>query len=139
MPKRIWVDATRCSGCKICEQVCSKTHHNLQNPSKTAIRINTVFTEDKIWHTHTVCQQCGADAPCIKACPTGALYWDEKTKIPHLAIDTTKCDSCFVCVSACPYNAIYRHPALNTPIFCDLCNGDPQCMRWCPMGAIRLE
>ena len=138
MPKRIWIDETRCSGCKICEQICAKTHYNSQNSSKTALKIHTVFTEEKIWHTHTVCQQCGPDAPCIRSCPTGALYWKTDGKVPHLAIDLNKCEGLFVCVSTCPYNAIYRHPALNNPIFCDLCEGDPQCMRWCPMGAIRL-
>ncbi|MHA1615970.1 MAG: 4Fe-4S dicluster domain-containing protein [Candidatus Njordarchaeales archaeon] len=136
MAKHIFVDSVRCSGCKICEQVCAKTHFNVLNVSKSAIRIHTEFTQDKMRHTHNVCQQCGPSAPCIRACPENALFWDEEKN--RLAIDLNKCVGHFNCVAACPYNAIYRHPALKHPIFCDLCDGDPQCVKWCPMGAIRL-
>ena len=136
MYKHIVVDETRCSGCKICEQVCAKTHYDVLNVSKSAIRIHTEFTKEKIWHTHSVCQQCGPDAPCIKACPEGALYWDDEKN--RLAINLDKCRGHFNCVAACPYNAIFRHPGLNNPIFCDLCDGSPECIKWCPMGAIRL-
>ena len=40
----------------------------------------------------------------IEVCPTGAFFWNKKTKRPD--VDNKKCLSCGVCVRECPVNAI---------------------------------
>jgi len=44
--------------------------------------------------------ECGG----IEICPTGAFFWNKKTKKPD--IDNSKCTSCGVCVRECPVDAI---------------------------------
>ena len=45
--------------------------------------------------------ECGG----IEACPTGALFWDEKKE--KIGIDNSKCTNCGLCVRACPVQAIH--------------------------------
>lgn len=47
------------------------------------------------------CQHCENPA-CLKVCPTGATYRDEKGRVE---IDYDKCIGCRMCMAACPYNA----------------------------------
>ncbi len=44
--------------------------------------------------------ECGG----IEVCPTGAFFWNKKTKRPD--VDNKKCTSCGVCARECPVNAI---------------------------------
>lgn len=45
-------------------------------------------------------QECGG----FEVCPTGAFFWNQKTKRPE--IDIKKCISCGACAKTCPINAI---------------------------------
>jgi len=53
-------------------------------------------------------------------------------------INAGECVGCHACVDACPFGAIYVHPDIDVPLKCDLCgdNGEPQCAKMCPTGAI---
>ena len=132
------VDLAKCSGCLICMQVCSLVHFKEQNTSKSRIRIVTDYTPQSIYRYVFVCQHCGPDAPCIKACPENAIVW----KDDHIEIDFEKCTSCRICEKVCPYNAVRFHPDYEYPLICDLCKttdyNAPQCIKYCPMGAIKL-
>lgn len=44
--------------------------------------------------------ECGG----IEVCPTGAFFWNKKTKRPE--IDNSTCTSCGLCVGECPVKAI---------------------------------
>jgi NAD-dependent dihydropyrimidine dehydrogenase PreA subunit len=44
-----------------------------------------------------------ADCNCIRACPTGAFYWDDKNKT--IAVDKDKCVNCGKCV-CCDVGAV---------------------------------
>ena len=47
---------------------------------------------------------CLHSGDCVKACKFGAIYIDEKTKLP--VVDIKKCVACGACVSACPRGLI---------------------------------
>lgn len=81
-----------------------------------------------------LCVSCPG-TPCVKACPTGALYVDETLRMPK--VNEAKCSSCGECVKVCPYKAIrFERSVYAYPLICDLCNGDPQCVKVCWPGAL---
>ncbi len=73
------------------------------------------------------CRHCPPDeAPCVKACPKGAIY---EIAEGILAIDHELCDGCGKCVEACPYGAI--EIVNGAAAKCDLClklYEEPQCI-----------
>ena len=42
----------------------------------------------------------------------------------------------WACMMVCPYGAVREDS--EKMIKCDLCDGDPVCVRWCPTHAIRF-
>ena len=72
----------------------------------------------------------------MKSCDSGAI---EKTKDGYVAIDQEKCIACEECITACPFDAIFMDPVDNKAIVCDLCQGDPKCVQWCPTEALTLQ
>jgi len=131
--KRIKVIPERCSGCRICELSCAHYHYGVMNPKKSAIRLFSLYP-NPIIRTPIVCRQCD-DPECQKSCPSEAIVLSDG----FLRIDPDLCTNCLACVDACPYGAIFVHPDLDTPIKCDLCSGQPRCVRDCPKHALTLS
>ncbi len=46
-------------------------------------------------------------------------------------VDQEKCISCGKCFGACPGAVPFLHPETNKVIVCDLCGGDPECVKVC--------
>lgn len=133
---RIVFNPLLCSGCKICQQVCSIVHFNSQNPTKARLKINTIFKpKGVVYHKSYICMAC-SDALCIQVCPTDAL---KRNKFGYIEVDVEKCIACWECTKVCPYNAIFMHPEIRYPLICDFCGGDPACVKWCPMGALSIR
>lgn len=90
-----------------------------------------------------VCQQCD-DAPCLEACPEEAISRAPKTNA--VVVDQDLCIQCGSCVSACVIGldavaseqklAIRLDADTQFPLKCDLCSGDPQCVKFCPTEAL---
>ncbi|MEG6520614.1 4Fe-4S dicluster domain-containing protein [Desulfotomaculum sp. 1211_IL3151] len=131
--KVLAADPNKCLGCRICEQWCSMFHFRVNNPKKS--RISVVRSHETYMDYPFSCQQC-ADTPCIKACPVKiqALSVDENTGA--IKVDEEKCIACGLCVKACPNQAIKKHPTEKHMLICDLCGGDPQCVKHCPGDAL---
>jgi len=120
----------RCSGCKLCEVVCSMSHFNVVNPRKSRVRVMVLYPQPVI-RMPIVCNQC-KDPKCADACPTGAI-----TRVDGIVkINAEECIGCEQCVISCPFGAIYTHEDYNVPFKCDLCGGDPECVKACPKDAI---
>jgi len=132
-------DCIRCMGCEV---ICSFAKEHEVNPEMSRIRVVPKELEwiegasSKIV-THQVCQQCPGTAPCLKACPVeGAINRDSGRGT--VLIDDTRCTRCQECVRACPFHAIWYHKEKHRILKCDLCGGEPECVRWCPVDVLRL-
>jgi carbon-monoxide dehydrogenase iron sulfur subunit len=148
----VLVDFDKCTGCRTCESICANANQkvtvngeelaDLGNPAKANIRVAVYYPSVDI-PNHCVC--C-SDAPCITACPVpvdaatkrSALYRDPKTQA--VLVDNVRCIACGLCATACKTQrtgAILLNAATNKPEgICTLCNGDPQCVKYCPFGAL---
>jgi len=56
-----------------------------------------------------------------------------------IIVDEQRCDGCGWCIGACEYGAITIHPDTGKAIVCDVCEGEPKCIQWCPDGALSLK
>ena len=148
----VLVDFDKCTGCRTCEAVCANANQKVEvngemladlgNPSKANIRVAVYYPTVDIPNR---CVSC-SDAPCVAACPvpadpeTGrkALYRDPKTQAVKTDVD--RCIACGLCANACKTQrtgAILLNSITNKPEgICSLCEGDPQCVKYCPFGAL---
>ncbi len=96
------IDLTKCCRCHACVAAC-RVEHFL--PLHVAwVKLIAYESEDAgivdISTFPVRCNQC-KDAPCVKACPTGASQ-QRPDGIVH--IEAGKCIGCRNCVAACPYH-----------------------------------
>ena len=128
--KRLTIHPEQCTGCRLCEIVCSVRKDGASDPSRSRIRILTNEGGDAF--SPVVCQHC-EDPLCAAVCPVNAVQRDETGCI---ASDAQRCVSCKACLAICPrWGIAFREK----PMRCDLCNGDPACVKACETGAIRYE
>lgn len=127
MTKRIEVNSNICTGCRYCEAICSVTHEKRQvNPRLTRIKVVSNILGGK--DDPKVCHQC-AKPLCMSACPSRAIELDAPLGIPKII--ESKCTGCRVCVTTCPFGEMFFDERRNIAIKCDLCDGDPQCVKFC--------
>ena len=126
------IDNEKCTGCRVCEMVCSIKHDNVVNPLRSRIRI--IKSEWQGRYTPVTCRQCKSPR-CLSACPVNAISRDETSN--RVVIDYKLCTGCRKCITACPFGALGFDPVDKKVIKCDLCDGDPQCVRFCETEAIR--
>ncbi len=131
MSKMLMIYPERCSGCHECELACSFFHDAEFRPHTSRIQVSSWEMEGL--SIPTTCMQC-EDAPCAAACPAGALSYEPENS--RVAWDEKKCIGCRMCTLACPFGAIVFEAAKRRIIKCDLCDGNPECVRVCPESAI---
>ncbi len=132
MTKVLAIDYEKCTGCRLCELVCSVKHEGVSNPARSRIKI--VKWEQEGIFIPTVCYQC-EEAPCIAVCPTNARFYDEEWG--RTIIDYDQCLGCKACIVVCPFGATKFDPVAKKVITCDLCDGDPECVKFCETKAVR--
>jgi len=131
-PKTLSVDPAKCSGCKDCELACAKRHNGINKPTRSRIRIIQGDVRDGFYLPMT-CQQCESP-PCLAACPNNAISRDNA--LNRVMIQDALCIGCQMCVSACPFGAMLFDSDLGLAFKCDLCDGDPDCVRVCEPKAL---
>jgi formate dehydrogenase iron-sulfur subunit len=154
-----FTDASLCIGCKACEVACKQwnqlpsdgfkftgnSYDNTEMLSATTWR-HVAFKEklskdESRWlMLSDVCKHC-EDAPCLQACPTGAIVYNE---FGDVYIQPDICNGCAYCISACPFGVISRSKEDGRAHKCTLCydrqtHGDtPACAKACPTASIQF-
>ena len=137
MGRMIVVNIDKCTGCGTCELFCSFKHHDEFNPIKSRIHKN-MFLEQAL-SIPVVCYQC-EEPWCGKVCPAGAIT-TEKDKMMNatlVKVNENKCVGCKMCMLACPFGCIVVSEKGHAEK-CDLCGGDPECVKFCARGALKFE
>jgi len=129
--KILSIDISRCTGCRACEYACSFVHSGAFNRWNSRITISH-FLNDFIF-IPSVCTQC-EEAYCVSVCPTQALTKNRETGV--VEFDPNKCIVCKQCVIACPWGSIKLNHTGREIIKCDLCGGDPECVKVCQAKAL---
>ena len=131
--KMVTCDPDKCTGCTVCEYICSLTKEKAFSAQKSRIRTMRLHP---LVNISIACRLC-SPAPCVTACPRDSLKQSEQTGV--IIIDDEKCDGCSWCIEACDYGAVLLHPEKKVVVVCDLCEGEPKCVELCPKDALELR
>jgi phenylglyoxylate dehydrogenase beta subunit len=125
------IEEGRCpTGCRACREECAAAR---RKRGAEEAGIKELHLEEIGAHTAYTCNQCSEPA-CLDVCPTGAVRKAPEDGI--VRIDSKKCLGCGLCHLACPYGGVDFHAGATVASKCDLCDGDPQCIKACPASAI---
>ncbi len=96
------IDLKLCIGCQACSLACKQEYGTPRGVYWTKTLIEEVGTYPNVTRVYTpqICNHC-EEAPCEKACPTGASYTDIEHGV--VLVDYDKCVGCRACYVACPY------------------------------------
>jgi Fe-S-cluster-containing dehydrogenase component/formate-dependent nitrite reductase membrane component NrfD len=136
------IDQTRCIGCHACTTACKSENQVPLSVTRTFVKsVDTGhFPQARRAFQVTRCNQC-ADAPCVAACPTSAMYVRSDGIVDF---DKGSCIGCKACLAACPYDAIFINPADHCAEKCNFCAHrlevglEPACVVVCPTQAIMV-
>ena len=125
------INTAECVGCYTCRVSCqrqSSLNHKEDVIKFTETETGT-YPDVSTEVVPTQCMQCD-DAPCAKACPTGATYIKDDGIV---RVDQDKCIGCKYCMVVCPYNARVVNYETGTVDKCRMCaaelaaNDTPNC------------
>lgn len=135
--KTLRVNFKACTGCRSCTIACVLYHSQQIGLHTAHIRVEKTLPEIQIPAFKPVfCRMC-RNAKCIAVCPTGALTEDSETG--WVQLNAALCNGCGECVKACPFDAIWLDEHRHVAVKCDLCGGDPTCVRYCAPGALVFQ
>lgn len=126
--KRIQLERERCTGCRLCEMVCSLSNEEKMDLTVSRIQIDPSSEND---YQPRVCLQC-QKCPPAEVCPTGAFQRDEGTGVVRVTEEA--CDGCGLCVLECPLSSLLEEN--RRILVCNLCEGKPKCVEVCHKQAI---
>jgi len=124
--KKLTTDPTKCTGCGICENVCSKAFYKVEDREKSAIRITA---NENGGYSIAVCDQCGV---CKEMCQIMALKTADNGVVQ---LNKKICVGCLVCVGECLRDYMFYNDELPTPFKCIACG---LCAARCPSGALAI-
>ncbi|MCD6108820.1 MAG: 4Fe-4S binding protein, partial [Thermoplasmata archaeon] len=113
-----------------CELICSLRHWKIVNPSKSGIKVEKKSIVEDLPNVCTHGEDCSFE--CVDACKFDAMHIKDGVAV----VDHDKCVGCGACVKACPIDAVW---VFNKKAYkCDLCGGDPLCVKLCSWGALEF-
>ncbi len=145
--KRVYAKEEYCVGCRVCEVHCIVAHSDYKDDIVKAFKKQNprplpriTVEENRPISFALQCRHC-EDAPCTKACITGAMQKDPETGV--VTNEESRCVGCWTCILACPYGAISRDErGKKAASKCDLCSDlgcTPACVKNCPNDALVFE
>ncbi len=138
--KEIFVRLDRCLGCHACEMACAVEHSAGKSLfaaiAEKPVPRKRLYVEQVLTHKlPLLCRHC-EDAPCVRACRTGATSQDPLTRV--VSHDPDRCIGCWMCTMVCPYGVIGRELERRVAVKCDRCpdRDVPACVDACPTRAL---
>lgn len=125
------VDPDSCVACRNCEYACAFRHGGDFRRDDSRIRVNFYPVERAC--VPLTCLHC-TEAWCLEVCPAAAISRDRETGA--VLIDERRCAGCKLCLLACPSGTIHFDAEAGVSRKCDLCGGEPACVRCCISGAL---
>jgi formate dehydrogenase iron-sulfur subunit len=107
--------------------------HSVRNDNQSAFQSGWLMMSD-------VCKHCH-NAPCLEACPTGALF---RTEFDTVVVQQDICNGCGYCVPACPFGVVDLSTVDGKAHKCTLCYDrlkgglEPACAKSCPTDSIQF-
>jgi Fe-S-cluster-containing dehydrogenase component/formate-dependent nitrite reductase membrane component NrfD len=134
------IDQRTCIGCHACTVACKTEHEVPVGQFRTWVKYVDQGEYPASARDFGVmrCNHC-TDAPCVKMCPTQALF---KREDGIVDFDSDRCIGCKSCMQACPYDAIYIDEDTHTAAKCNFCAHrvdeglEPACVVVCPTHSI---
>jgi len=121
-----------CTGCGACQLACSNRAAGGYSPRLA--RLTVLSENENLVNRPLVCTQC-ENPFCMHSCPFDAISKSEKSGV--VLIDKETCTGCGNCITACPDNMI-RFDNGGKADKCDLCEGEPLCVKYCVPKALKL-
>jgi Fe-S-cluster-containing dehydrogenase component len=136
--KRIFLDPSRCIGCRSCVAACREcdTHKG-----ESMVYIDFVERYNTVASSPTLCMHCEDPlAPCAQVCPAQAILVSPDGIVQ--SADETRCIYCENCGYACPFGVPKFNISGRYMQKCNLCydrtsqGKGPMCATVCPTQAI---
>jgi Fe-S-cluster-containing dehydrogenase component/formate-dependent nitrite reductase membrane component NrfD len=130
------IDLKKCIGCHACTIACKAEHDIPVGVNRCWVKTveKGTFPQTQRLFFPVLCNQCD-EAPCLKICPTGALY---KRHDGIVDLNGLACIGCRACMAACPYDQLFIDPNTRTAEKCNFCANrienqlKPACVSVCP-------
>jgi Fe-S-cluster-containing dehydrogenase component/formate-dependent nitrite reductase membrane component NrfD len=130
------IDLRKCIGCHACTIACKAEHEIPIGVNRCWVKTveQDTFPNTRRFFLPVLCNQCD-EAPCMKICPTNALF-RRRDGIVDLHGDS--CIGCRACMVACPYDQLFIDPDTHTAEKCNFCANRvenellPACVSVCP-------
>jgi len=122
-----------CTGCNACLYACSLEKFQVFSNRNVFLKIEKDERESLSYPLS--CGNCEGN-PCLDVCAFNAIKFDDSLNIPN--IDSALCVGCRKCIQECPFGIIHFDEGKLKANKCDLCKGDPACVKVCIPGAIKI-
>ncbi|HIH01382.1 TPA: 4Fe-4S binding protein [Thermoplasmata archaeon] len=124
----------KCNGCLECEKACITSKKSTVAAGKSRIKISKEGEK----HKAVMCVHCERCEPA-DLCPSALLEFHEEGK--YWTLDEHRCFACMACMPRCTYEGIFFEGefGVETAYMCDLCGGEPKCLKACSEGALTLS
>ena len=130
------IDLRKCIGCHACTIACKAEHQIPIGVNRCWVKTveRGTFPDTRRFFFPVLCNQCD-EAPCVRICPTSALF---KRRDGIVDLNGSACIGCRACMVACPYDQLFIDPDTHTAEKCNFCANRvenqllPACVSVCP-------
>jgi Fe-S-cluster-containing dehydrogenase component len=136
--KTLFVDPSRCIGCRACEAACRECD---SHKGESMVMVDFIDRSWSVATQPTVCMHCADPvAPCAQVCPVMAIQITPDGVVQMA--DASRCIGCRNCVYACPFGVPKIDAEARLMKKCNLCYDrtsqdlKPWCAQVCPTQAL---